>query len=352
VALGNLLIGLETRMRKRLFGLGALALGAAIALTALHAPKASAQVSELRPNLQPFPAFDLAIASNFSTGGKQLRFSMRSWNKGPGPLELVAGELVSGGQNVYQRVYSSDGTFQDSFAGTFVYHPAHNHFHFGNYALYYLEPINANGGTPKSGNKTTFCVMDTNLIDPSLPGAPSAAHYATCGNTIQGMSVGWADTYISSLEGQSVDITGNPSGDYCLTIQIDPMGRLLETDENDNSVSSLLRIDVEQSRVTVLNSTSCTPGGAVQVTSITPATAKVGSTQQVTITGTGFTPGMSVSFEGGSGPAPTASLVSFQGAPTTITATITVKKGKPGKDSVWDVRVGSGLLFGGFTVVP
>ena len=338
-------------MRKRLLGLGALALGAAIALTFLYAPAASAQAAELRPNLQPFPAFDISLSTNLSTGGKQLMFSTRSWNKGPGPLELVAGEIVSGGQNVYQRVYSSDGTFQDYFAGTFVWHPAHNHFHFGNYALYYLEPINANGGTPKSGNKTTFCVMDTNLISTSLPGAPATAHYSTCGNTIQGMSVGWADTYSSFLEGQSVDITGNPSGDYCLTIQIDPKGRLLETDESDNTVSSLLRIDVEQGRVTVLNSTNCTPGGAVQVASITPATGKVGSTQQVTITGTGFAAGMGVSFDGGSGPAPGVSGVWVQSA-TTIVATVTVKRGKPGKDAVWDVRVGSGVLFGGFTVVP
>jgi len=351
MALGNLLIRLETRMRKRLFGLGALALGAAIALTALHASEVSAQVSELRPNLQPFPAFDLAISSNRSTGGKQLVFSMRSWNKGPGPLELVAGETGSDGQNVYQRVYSSDGTFQDYFAGTFVWHPAHNHFHFGQYALYDLRPINANGGTPKSGNKTTFCVMDTNRIDPSLPGAPTSAHYATCGNTIQGMSVGWADTYVSSLEGQSVDITGNPSGDYCLTIQIDPNGRLLETDDSDNTVSSLVRIDVEQSRVTVLNGTTCTPGGAVEVANITPATGKVGSTQQVTITGTGFTSGMGVSFDGGSGPPPTVTNVDVESS-TTIVATITVKKGKPGKDPVWDVRVGPGLLSGGFTVAP
>src|SRR5258705_13088688 len=101
MALGNLLIRLETRMGKRLFGLGALALGAVVALTALYASEASAQVTELRPNLQPFPAFDLAVSPNVSTGGKQLMFSTRSWNKGLGPLELVAGEIVSGGQNVY-----------------------------------------------------------------------------------------------------------------------------------------------------------------------------------------------------------------------------------------------------------
>jgi lysyl oxidase len=311
---------------------------------------ASAQV-ELRPNLQPFPPLDVRLGTNLSTGGNELRFTTRSWNKGLGPLELVAGELVSGGQNVYQRVYSSDGTFQDYWAGTFVWHPAHNHFHFGKYALYQLEPVNASG-TPRSGNKTTFCVMDTNKIDGSLPGAPATAVYATCGSTIQGMSVGWADTYGYVLEGQSVDITGNGSGDYCLTIQIDPDGRLLETDDGDNTSSALLRIDLERSIVTILNANNCTPpGGTVVVGGISPPTGKVGATVPVTITGSGFAPGMNVSLEDGSGPPPAVNGVTFVDG-TTIQASVTIKKGKPGKDPVWDLRVGSGLKFGAFTVVP
>jgi Lysyl oxidase len=310
----------------------------------------SAQGVELRPNLQPFPAFDLRLGTD-ATGNKELRFSTRSWNKGLGPLELVAGEVVSSGQNVYQRVYSSDGSHQDYWAGTFVYHPAHNHFHFNDYALYYLEPINAPGGTPKSGSKTTFCVMDTNKIDGSLPGAPATAVYSVCGNTIQGMSVGWADTYSYFLEGQSINLGGNPSGDYCLSIQIDPKERLLETSDADNIAQSLIRIDVERSTVTVLNSSGC-PVGDVVVAGISPPSARVGSTVQVTITGSGFPAGASVTFEGGSGPAPVAKNVIVSPDGTTVQATVTVKKGKPGKDPVWDVRVGSGVLYNGFLVTP
>lgn len=335
-------------MRKVLTGFWILTF-CAITTLLLAAPGA-AQV-ELRPNLEPFPAFDLRIVTSLSTGGKEIRFSTRSWNQGAGPLELVAGAGDSNGQNVYQRIYSSDGSHQDYFVGTFVWHPSHNHFHFGDYALYYLEPINAPGGSPKSGSKTTFCVMDTNKIDDGLPGAPQNAVYATCGSTVQGMSVGWADTYGYNLTGQSIDFTGNPSGDYCLTIQIDPKARLYESNENDNVASSLLRIDAERSTVTVLDSTGCTPvGGDVVVTSITPPTGKVGSKVRVVIDGSGFAAGMGVSFEGGSGPPPQASNVVV--SPNRVEATVTVKKGKIGKDPVWDVRVGSGVLFGGFTVTP
>jgi hypothetical protein len=336
-------------MKSRVLGLSILPISCLLAVTLSFALAASAQ--ELRPNLQPFPAFDLHFSTNSGTGTSQIRFSTRSWNKGMGPLELVAGEVVSSGQNVYQRVYNSDGTYQEYFAGTFVYHPAHNHFHFNDYALYQLDPINAPGGSSKSGSKTTFCIMDTNKVDGSLPGAPPNAVYTTCEATIQGMSVGWADTYGYPLEGQSVDITGNPSGDYCLSIQIDPKGRLLETDDTDNVASALVHIDMERSTVTVIDSTGCHPAGQVVVAGISPASGKVGSTFPVTITGSGFAPGMTVSFENGSGPSPTARDVVVVND-TTIHATVTVKRGRPGKDPVWDVRVGTGALPSGFTVIP
>jgi hypothetical protein len=333
-------------MRKLLTGIWILAFCAMTTL--ISAAPGSAQV-ELQPNLQPFPAFDL----RFSTDGKAILFSTRSWNKGLGPLELVAGGITldGGGQDVYQRVYKSDGTFVDYKAGTFVYHPAHNHFHFGAYAIYSLDPINAPGGSSKSGSKTTFCIMDTNKIDTSLPGAPQTAVYDFCGNTIQGMSVGWADTYGYYLEGQSINIAGNPSGDYCLTIEIDPQRHLREITDSDNIASSLVRIDVERSTVTVLDSTGCsnTPSDVV-ITSIEPGSGSAGTTENVTIKGSGFAAGMSVSFENGSGPIPTAKNVTVRDS-NTITATVTIKKGgKRGTDQVWDVRVGSGVLRDGFTV--
>jgi lysyl oxidase/IPT/TIG domain-containing protein len=333
-------------MRTLLTGIWILAFCAMTTL--LCAAPGSAQV-ELRPNLQPFPAFDL----RFSTDGKAILFSTRSWNKGLGPLELVAGAVTAdgGGQDVYQRVYNSDGTSVLYKAGTFVYHPAHNHFHFGDYAIYSLDPINAPGGLPKSGSKTTFCIMDTNKIDTSWPGAPQTAVYSFCGNTIQGMSIGWADTYGYYLEGQSIDIAGNPSGDYCLSIEIDPKGHLLETTDSDNVASSLVRIDVEHSTVAVLDSTGCstTPSDVV-ITSIEPSSGGAGTTETVTIKGSGFAAGMNVSFENGSGPTPTAKNVTVLDS-NTITAMVTIKKGgKRGTDQVWDVRVGTGILPDGFTV--
>lgn len=342
-------------MRILRLGLTVLALAGTATLVFASTGSAQPQAQALWPNLKPRPAFNLFLATP-STGGKEIRFSVTSYNWGLGPLELIAGETGSQGQNVYQRVYNSDGTHTDYFAGTFVWHPAHNHFHFGDYALYSLAPINAPGGSPKSGSKTTFCIMDTTKVNGSLPGAPQQAVYAVCGDKVQGMSVGWGDTYGYHLEGQSINITGNPSGDYCLTIQIDPKGKLCEADEptdcgssSDNTASSLVRIDVEHNTVTVLDNTGCAVGSEVVVASMNPASAAPGATINVTIIGSGFAPGTSVTFEGGSGPPPVAKNVIVVNE-NTVTADVSVKRGKPGKDRVWDVRVGSGILPNGFRV--
>lgn len=317
-------------------------------ISLLFAPLSFAQqVLELRPNLQPFPASDLALVPDF-LGGTKLIFSTTSWNSGDGPLELRAGERDSTSlkQNVYQRIYLSDGNFFDRLAGTFVWHPEHNHFHFEDYALYTLQPFNAPGGSERTSSKTTFCIIDTTKVDTSLPGAPQRAVYTTCGPDVQGMSVGWGDTYGRNLAGQAFDFTGNPSGDYKLIIEVDPKNRLLETNDGDNIACALLRINVTNSTVQVLGT-----GCDTVVSSIQPNTAHPGSVVAVTITGSGFAAGMGVSFENGSGPRPTASNVIVRDA-NTITANVTVKKGGSRSARVWDVRVGSGILFDGFTVLP
>jgi hypothetical protein len=303
------------------------------------------QVLELKPDLRALAADAVMLLD-----GTTLRFSTTSWNAGAGPLELRAGETGSAGQNVYQRVYLSDGGSYDRMVGTFEWHPEHNHFHFQDYALYTLQPVNAPGGSQRTSSKTTFCVMDTTRVDTSLPGAPGGPVYTTCGPSIQGMSVGWGDTYAYYLAGQSIDFSGNPSGDYRLSIEIDPKKKLLELTDGDNISCVLLRINVSSSTVTVLNSAGCDESGTeVVVSSIQPSIASKGSVVAVTITGSGFAAGMPVTFENGSGPSPTATDVTFLDA-NTITANVTVAKGGGGRERVWDVRVGPGVLPDGFKV--
>jgi hypothetical protein len=217
---------------------------------ALTTGVAFAATSKL-PNLTPYPAQDVRI-ENRADGTRHLRFSTLSWNHGVGPLEIRAGavDTGSGKQQVFQRIYQSDGSYTDVFAGWFEYHPLHGHIHFENYALYTLQPLDANGGEARIGQKTTFCIMDTTRVDTKLPGASKKAVYKTCGNTVQGMSVGWGDKYGYQLEGQSIPITDLPDGDYALTIEVDPKGVITETNNADNV--SVITIRLQGSTVTVL----------------------------------------------------------------------------------------------------
>ena len=145
----------------------------------LAAPDSLAQ--QLRPNLKPFPASDVRLVTD--SLGTRLLFSTTSWNSGLGPMELVAdpGDQNTRTQRVNQRVYNSDGSYEDFNAGVVEYHPWHGHFHFEGYALYTLQPVNAPGGSQRTGSKTTFCLMDTTKVNTGLPGAPGSAVYTTCG---------------------------------------------------------------------------------------------------------------------------------------------------------------------------
>ncbi len=200
-------------------------------------------VTENQPNLTPFPAKDIRVVTG-SDGRLYLRFSTLSWNKGWGPLELIAGTVdnANGKQEVLQRIYSSNGSSRDVSAGSFLWHAGHNHFHFDDYALYTLQFASAPGASDRTSAKTTFCVMDTTRVNTKLPGAPKRAAYKTCGATKQGMSVGWGDQYGYQLAGQAIDITDLPNGDYNLKIEIDPKDHLVELDRSDNISNVLLRL--------------------------------------------------------------------------------------------------------------
>jgi hypothetical protein len=160
------------------------------------------------------------------------------------------------------------------------------------------------------------------------------------------LSVGWGDRYGPTLAGQSFDITGDPEGDYDLKIQTDPYGRLAETSETDNT--SCVRLHVNPATRTVQTLGVC---GNVTVTSISPDSARQGTTTSVQITGAGFAPGIAVGFENGSGPVPVIGNVVVVNQ-NTITARVTIKNGGGKQPRVWDLRVGSGTLMQAFTVRP
>ena len=209
-------------------------------------PLGIAASNAMTPNLVALPASDFHLETD-ATEQTVLRFSATSWNDGLGPLELVAGDVVNGKRNVSQRIYNDDGSFSDHPAGSFEWHADHDHFHFGNYALYTLQPIAAPGASERTSSKTTFCIMDTDRVNTRLPGAPKRAQYTRCDRDVQGMSVGWGDTYGYHLAGQEIPVTH--SGDYRLLLEFDPKNQLIEGNEGDNVSEVRLRIDLQAGTV-------------------------------------------------------------------------------------------------------
>lgn len=320
----------------------------------LTAAASAQQVLELTPNITALPAHDISVQTNL-IGKPEVRFAVTTANLGDGPLEFRGGETGSGKQNIYQRVYLDDGSYYDHLAGSFVWHPEHNHIHVEDYAEYRLQPVGSPGSSSRTSAKTSFCVMDTDRIDHRLPGAPKKPVYDTCENLIQGLSVGWGDTYGAHLPGQSIDLTDLPDTDYTLTIVADPKKRFIERTTADNTSCVLLRIAVSTLSLEVLNPDGCdypqNPPGDLGVQSIDPSYGSIGQLLPVTITGTGFVDGLDVSFDSGSGARLSVSDVVVVNQ-NTITAMLTIRKRGKGSDNVWDVRVGDAVLADGFTVNP
>ena len=121
---------------------------------------------------------------------------------------------------------NGDGSFADQ-DGMFEFASCHAHFHFQNYATYRL--LDANGKEWKAA-KRGFCMLDT---DPYNVGTGDGTwNYRSCGSLtrdgFQGISDGWADTYVWKLGGQYFVLDGGdgqpvvPPGNYQIQIEVNP----------------------------------------------------------------------------------------------------------------------------------
>jgi hypothetical protein len=204
-----------------------------------HAPPGA--IVDLLPDIvtRTNELFDQDIVTNIVPGRTHLRLSNATANVGAGKLHLygVFPDNGDGTQDVRQRIWQSNGTFYDRDAGAFVYHSGHGHIHVQDWAVYRLRAVTPNDGVGAivaEGPKTSFCILDLLIHDSGLPGFPPDPVFTTCGASLQGLSVGWADIYGKTLEGQNIDITGVPDGDYWLESEADPLNRILEVDETNN----------------------------------------------------------------------------------------------------------------------
>jgi len=213
------------------------------------------------PDLRTLPPTDVKLQRDRQAGVRRIVLSNTVANLGDGRLELrPVNNAATGTTDAYQRIYAHDSggnwyLHGEELAGTFVFHPTHGHTHFEDFALYELWTI-APGGGPgtllRSSEKVSFCIIDVGLVDDTLEHA-SGRTYSSCGQTaIQGLSVGWSDTYTWSLAGQSIDVTGVRNGTYWLVSTADPADHVNEgggSNETNNSAAVKVQIKGNSARI-------------------------------------------------------------------------------------------------------
>lgn len=123
---------------------------------------------------------------------------------------------------------NGDGSTADQ-DGMFEFSTCHDHFHFQNYATYRL--IDATGKEWRSA-KRGFCMLDTDPYNAGTQKQVGTRNYVNCGTQsidgFQGVSHGWADSYVWQLAGQYFVLDGGdgqpavPPGAYTLEIEVNP----------------------------------------------------------------------------------------------------------------------------------
>jgi hypothetical protein len=275
------------RLRRRLEVAIAAIAGTIVILPMGGSAAAQGPDPELMPDLRGLQAQHLSVQE--AGGVRDLRLSTTVANTGAGVLEIypVAGGNCDGDgdpandRTAFQRVFrdgDGNGFFTrpadtDSVsyqAGCMVFHPAHSHWHFEDFARYELRRTGS-GEVVSSTTKVSFCLVDSGPFDPSLGGYDSARFYNDCSeDATEGLSIGWSDTYLATLPGQSIDIRGVPNGDYCLAVKGDPSDIVRESDESNNE--AVMRIQLKDD--------SATPAGSNCDTVSTPPVAVLPASNQ------------------------------------------------------------------------
>jgi hypothetical protein len=179
-----------------------------------------------------------------------LRFPTAIANVGDGPIEIFGERREDQVDRMHASQVFYDGKKErvaELPIGEFEYHEEHDHWHLLNVAVYRLR--DKQGKVVAASEKVSFCLFDDTLIRPDLKDAPRRPKYAFCPSnralrTIRaGVSVGWADIYGKHLEGQWIDVTDIPPGEYRLEVEVDPDSHLIEKTRKNNIASVPVRIE-------------------------------------------------------------------------------------------------------------
>jgi hypothetical protein len=200
-----------------------------------------------------------------SSGTKLLKFPAVTGNVGDGALEVRSTRTDPGTGTAswsgpaMQRIYTdsdgdgvADGHEDVPSAATFYWEQlpsgtddhGHTHWHIKDFDDYSIV-----GHTDAVDEKHGFCLQDNTTVG---SGGPSQAVYpeqTSCGyqepnatSIVHGLSVGWGDTYPSSLQDQGIDVSSLPDGTYTVKVTADAKNLVRERDESNNSVTATVTI--------------------------------------------------------------------------------------------------------------
>ena len=220
--------------------------------SSLRAAKPGTASTGLLPDLRTVVPAHLNLVNEHQS--EILRFANGIANTGPGPWAMrpdpplsEATTVVSAVQEfrdsnaLYKcgeqpkQVTACYNVVSEKVAGTFEFHPAHNHWHIGNVALFEVRKGSPTGPIVGGNSiKTTFCLIDWYKLDDNAPA--SERTFFDCYNSFQGIQSGWVDQYHQATVGQQVDLTGIPNADdYFLVSTANYAGTFTETDLTNNT---------------------------------------------------------------------------------------------------------------------
>jgi hypothetical protein len=272
-----------------------LPLAALLAAAALPAP---ALAADLLPDLDQEQPDGVEVTTDTSGAIPRfhLGFDSAVDNVGAGPL-LIDGHRASTDEPQMvadQTIQQTDGstrTVPDIGRLQYVYSSDHQHWHYLGFDHYELRRA-SDYKLIAPDQKTGFCLGDRYDTHPdsTIPGEPPQPVYTGyCGrgqtdllSVGEGISVGYGDVYYANLEGQFVDLTGAPAGEYYLVHRVNADHKLLESDYTNDAASLLLDLSwpdgtTSAPSVKVLlgcNSTDACPGPDQQPPLLTRAVAE------------------------------------------------------------------------------
>lgn len=196
------------------------------------------------PDLVALPAWGISLSKGARR--ERLTFGATLWTSGAQSL-VVEGFREQGEpyMDAFQYFYEGGEPVGRAPVGEMDYDPrkGHDHWHFLQFARYSL--LDASKTEVLVSKKEAFCLLPTDAIDLTLPGAemrPNLTGLSTaCGAPSalwvrEVLPLGWGDTYFQGLPGQSFNISNLPNGTYFIEVEANPSGNLYEQTSDNNVI--------------------------------------------------------------------------------------------------------------------